>query len=385
MKYFSPEKCAFFDNDIIPISEMPADVISVSDEDYSALMEAQAGGKKIIADSTGKPVAVAQACNSCTCLLHDMVVATETQLGHVKPDGVTVKAASDGTISAEIDLSGKADDSGVVHKAGNETVTGQKTFSMSPLVPTPETGDSTQKTANTAFIQESIADLAKDSGVVHKAGDETITGEKTFNAVPKCVSVQTFDVDSSFSQVANLLLNGGTAGELVQKCKWDTKGTWGFEKLPQIPTAASGDSSSNAASTEFVKGAFSGIDYVVEEWHSYGRRSFYRKWKSGYLEQGGYSIPSSNKGSVTFPIPFARADGGTQNSAGGYTLMLTDYKDGFTDVSERNCTISAKSSTGFSYTSIRDRVYWYACGRGVSSSSSSSMKIDLNTGAEVSQ
>jgi hypothetical protein len=43
-------------------------------------------------------------------------------------------------------------DNTVVHKTGNETVAGVKTFSSSPLVPTAATGDSSTKAASTAFV-----------------------------------------------------------------------------------------------------------------------------------------------------------------------------------------------------------------------------------------
>lgn len=43
-------------------------------------------------------------------------------------------------------------DSAVVHNTGNESVAGVKTFSSSPLVPTPSSGDNSQKAASTAFV-----------------------------------------------------------------------------------------------------------------------------------------------------------------------------------------------------------------------------------------
>lgn len=48
-------------------------------------------------------------------------------------------------------------DGTVVHDAGNESVAGVKTFSSSPLVPTPSSGDNSQKTANTAFVTGAIS------------------------------------------------------------------------------------------------------------------------------------------------------------------------------------------------------------------------------------
>lgn len=54
----------------------------------------------------------------------------------------------------------------VVHLAGAETVTGAKTFTASPQVPTATTGDSSTKAANTAFVAGAIAEA--DGNVVHK-------------------------------------------------------------------------------------------------------------------------------------------------------------------------------------------------------------------------
>ena len=48
-------------------------------------------------------------------------------------------------------------DGTVVHDTGNESVAGVKTFSSSPLVPTPSSGDNSQKIANTAFIYNILA------------------------------------------------------------------------------------------------------------------------------------------------------------------------------------------------------------------------------------
>lgn len=47
-------------------------------------------------------------------------------------------------------------DGTVVHDTGNESVAGVKTFSSSPLVPTPSNSDNSQKTANTAFVMGAI-------------------------------------------------------------------------------------------------------------------------------------------------------------------------------------------------------------------------------------
>lgn len=48
-------------------------------------------------------------------------------------------------------------DGAVVHNTGNESVAGVKTFSSSPLVPTPSNSDNSQKIATTAFVKTVIS------------------------------------------------------------------------------------------------------------------------------------------------------------------------------------------------------------------------------------
>ena len=54
-------------------------------------------------------------------------------------------------------VANKANDSEVVHLAGAETITGAKTFSASPVVPTATAGDNSTKAASTAYVQGEIA------------------------------------------------------------------------------------------------------------------------------------------------------------------------------------------------------------------------------------
>jgi len=71
-------------------------------------------------------------------------------------------------------LTGKADDSAVVHLTGAETVAGVKTFSSSPIVPTPT---NTTEAANKSYVDGVVASgIAPDAtsgskGIVQLAGD----------------------------------------------------------------------------------------------------------------------------------------------------------------------------------------------------------------------
>lgn len=66
-------------------------------------------------------------------------------------------------------------DSAVVKLTGNQTVAGTKTFSASPIAPTPTTGDNSTKVATTAFVAENSVNLYE---------NQTINGTKTFNSSP---------------------------------------------------------------------------------------------------------------------------------------------------------------------------------------------------------
>jgi hypothetical protein len=57
MKFFSPLNKGFYDTEIHK-SQMPADCVLVSEEDYKAIFEAQSRGKIIQGNESGYPVAV---------------------------------------------------------------------------------------------------------------------------------------------------------------------------------------------------------------------------------------------------------------------------------------------------------------------------------------
>lgn len=66
----------------------------------------------------------------------------------------------------------------VVHSTGNESISGIKTFSSSPIVPTLATNDNSGKAINSQFFQNAS------SAFVHKLGSESISGQKNFTTSP---------------------------------------------------------------------------------------------------------------------------------------------------------------------------------------------------------
>lgn len=76
--------------------------------------------------------------------------------GQVLNDFLGVEHNADGTLKASGSLAAKADDGTVVHRSGDEAIGGVKTFSSSPLVPTP--------TASTAAATKAYVDSVASSG-----------------------------------------------------------------------------------------------------------------------------------------------------------------------------------------------------------------------------
>lgn len=118
----------------------------------------------------------------------------ENTWGDLLNEFLAVAHNTDGTIKASA-IAAKADDTAVVHNTGNETIAGVKTFSSSPVVPTPTLGtDATNKTyVDNAVIAGSPDATTTNKGVVQLAGD--LGGSAASPSVPGLASkANTMDV-----------------------------------------------------------------------------------------------------------------------------------------------------------------------------------------------
>jgi hypothetical protein len=108
-------------------------------------------------------------------------------------------------------LAGKANDNAVVHLAGTETVTGTKTFAVSPNVPAPvNTGD----VANKAYVDSSVATVGSGNYVPSAGG--AMTGPLTLSGNPTAplqAAAKQY-VDSSVVVKADLVSGLVPTGEL---------------------------------------------------------------------------------------------------------------------------------------------------------------------------
>ena len=111
-------------------------------------------------------------------------------------------------------IGAKADDNAVVHKALDETITGNKTFSTNVIA-------STAPTLTTHLCNKQYVDLkALDTLVVHLAGSETITGAKTFSDNLRVTGAKTININS---------VSSVTVGDKAILNLFESNNTWGSQ------------------------------------------------------------------------------------------------------------------------------------------------------------
>ena len=131
--------------------------------------------------------------------------------------------------------------SGYAKLDSDNTFTGTNTFDVSPIVPTPDSGDSSTKTASTAFVMTELETKA------NLSGGNTFTGVQLVDAVTDWTKHQIVDASSADSRY---LILSDTTTQTVS-------GNVTFSGTTEVPTLASTDSSTNAASTAFVSSLLS--------------------------------------------------------------------------------------------------------------------------------
>lgn len=114
------------------------------------------------------------------------VVITKSDVGLANVDN-TSDANKPISTATQTALNTKANDSAVVHKTGNESISGIKTFADSPVVPTPTTAT---QAANKQYVDDAISGIpdelvfnVKDYGAVgNNTADDTVAFQATIDA-----------------------------------------------------------------------------------------------------------------------------------------------------------------------------------------------------------
>jgi hypothetical protein len=144
--------------------------------------------------------------------------------GDVLNEFLSVEHSSDGTLKASGSLSEKADNSDVVHLSGSETVTGVKSFSSSPIVPTPSTGT---QAANKTYVDTVAGSGAADAtttttGLVQLAGDLGGTGTTATAPVISTGAITNSKLGASSVSTAKIQTGAVTSNEIADGTITDT-------------------------------------------------------------------------------------------------------------------------------------------------------------------
>src|SRR5664279_407899 len=86
----------------------------------------------------------------------------------------------DGTLQDTGLVATKADDTTVIHNSTDETIAGIKTFSSSPIVPTPTTAS---QATNKTYVDSAVSTGAPVTSVASKTGAVTLTAADA-SAIP---------------------------------------------------------------------------------------------------------------------------------------------------------------------------------------------------------
>lgn len=182
-------------------------------------------------------------------------------------DGILYIGFGDDGSGTATSIAAIAGDGSFVTLTGDQTVTGNKTFSASPLVPTASPGDNTTKAASTAFVQAAmvaasvgdgsitntkLADMpaatikGNNTGSSATPADLTMAQVKTMLALAKG-DVGLGNVDNTSD--ANKPVSTATQSALDLKAPLASPALTG---TPTVPTAAQGTNTTQIASTAYV-------------------------------------------------------------------------------------------------------------------------------------
>lgn len=100
--YYNANSNAFFDTDVFPVADLPANSVQVSETTYKDLLSRQNSGNFISHDNSGNPVYAFFIEDPASDILHAAVLANSSTPGHVKVAG-TSSLMSTSAISIQAD------------------------------------------------------------------------------------------------------------------------------------------------------------------------------------------------------------------------------------------------------------------------------------------
>lgn len=179
------------------------------------------------------------------------------------PEGGLIYYTDSGEVVTFLTQS-QADDR-YVQLGANQVINGEKTFTVSPRVPTVETSDNSTKVASTAFVQAAIASVETQGGGVALTGDQAIGGVKTFTDSPLVPTLANGDnskkaASTAFVQSALAGLDAASVNAVSLSGDQAVAGVKTFTDSPVVPTPDDTDNSTKVATTAYVQTALSTIN-----------------------------------------------------------------------------------------------------------------------------
>jgi hypothetical protein len=171
------------------------------------------------------------------------------------------------------ELATKANDNAVVHLANAETITGTKTFSAAPNVPTPT---SSGQVASKGYVDEAVSNVG--SGVYLPTAGGTMTGPITLPSNPSApmqAATKSY-VDTGMAAKADLISGlvptnelgtGSASGStcLLGNGTWGACAAGGSGNLSTNPTSS--QTIAQPAGTQFATNNLANIRYVTTSWN----------------------------------------------------------------------------------------------------------------------
>lgn len=197
--YYNANSNAFFDTDVFPVANLPANSVQVSETTYKDLLSRQNNGYFISPDNSGNPVYAFYIEDPASDILHAAVLATSSTPGHVKV-AVTSSLMSTSAIGIQADgtlgITGYgigedelANQAVATSKIKNYNVTNRKMAidSVGTLniidanVTTPKIADGAVETAKIKDLNVTTGKIANHAVTKDKLASSVIPSVLTFN------------------------------------------------------------------------------------------------------------------------------------------------------------------------------------------------------------
>lgn len=165
-------------------------------------------------------------------------------------------------VTAEADID--ALQAGAVMKTGDQLIAGEKTFSTSPVIPSPTAGDNSFKAATTAFVANAVAAAVAAAVATKRPGDVVQVVNTQTGAVANTTTVMPFDdTVPQITEGAEFMTRTITPTSATNKLRIDVVFNGSCSTTSYITVALFKDAAANALAVGSKYGANGTYEQVV--------------------------------------------------------------------------------------------------------------------------